>query len=151
MSPDDATLDRLIKLGRQGGSVSTEDLREALPVDVMTVEEISNIIDRLEEADVRVEIDPTLFSPIHRIVPRTLRPAPKSELQIKAQTTTVHAPGPLVHAPGQDASPATATARSVLRNTFEPSSNSVGLVLFVIALMLFGVVIFLMLGSWPFD
>jgi hypothetical protein len=151
MSPDDVTLDRLIKLGRQRGSVSTEDLREGLPLDVMTVEEISNIIDRLEEADVRVEIDPTLFSPIHRIVPQTLAPTPKSELQIKAQPTTVHAPGPAVHAPGQGASPATATARSILRNTFEPSSNSVGLVLFVITVMLFGVVIFLMLGSWPFD
>ena len=150
MNPDDATLDRLIKLGRQRGTVSTEDLREGLPLDVMTVEEISNIIDRLEEADIRVEIDPTLLSPIHGIVPQTLGPSPKSESD-RAQTTTVHAPGPTVHAAGQGSSPATATAKSVLRDTFEPSSNSVGLVLFVITVMLVGVVIFVMLGSWPFD
>jgi hypothetical protein len=82
MNPnEEATVDRFVKLAQRLSSVSVEDLRQMLPIDAMTVEDISNVIVRLEERDIVVEIDPALFSPKHNNLP--VRPAANSK---RAQT-----------------------------------------------------------------
>src|SRR5882724_11783341 len=82
MSLNEATFDRLKNLARQRGSITTNDLREVLPIDQMTVEDISDVITRLEEADFDLEIDPALSLPTPGIAPKaptaTSKPAQTS-------------------------------------------------------------------------
>ena len=69
--------DRLLKLGQQKGGLTTDDLVRALPIEAMTVEEIASLITRLEGANVPVEVDPALLSPMHRATLRLkLKPHP---------------------------------------------------------------------------
>ena len=58
--------DRLLELGRRRGALQSDDIRQALPVDTMTIEEIVDVLTRLEEAGIAVEIDPALLTPRHR-------------------------------------------------------------------------------------
>ena len=58
--------DRLIQLGRRRGGLEIDDIRQALPVDTMTIEELADVVARLEEAGISVEIDPALLTPRHR-------------------------------------------------------------------------------------
>jgi Sigma-70 factor, region 1.1 len=62
MNVTEATLNELIALAHQRGGVSMEDLRQALPVDDMTIEEISDVLARLDEAGFDFEIDPVLLT-----------------------------------------------------------------------------------------
>lgn len=55
-------LDRLIDTGRQRGGLEIDDIRQALPIDTMSIEEISNVLVRLEEAGIPVEIDPAMLT-----------------------------------------------------------------------------------------
>jgi hypothetical protein len=66
---DRTTLDRLIGLGRKQGQVTTKDLRESLPVESMSAEEIALIIAQLEESGVAVELEEGLLSPALRSEP----------------------------------------------------------------------------------
>lgn len=63
MNPSEAALDELVSLARQRGGISMEDVRKALPIDSMTVEDIARIVARLDEAGFDLEIDPGLRSP----------------------------------------------------------------------------------------
>lgn len=65
MPLDNAALARFIETARQSGTVSTDQMRRAFPVDTMRAEDIAALVLRLEEAGVSVEIDPALFSPKH--------------------------------------------------------------------------------------
>lgn len=60
MNPSEAALDELVSLARQRGGISMEDVRKALPIDSMTVEDIARIVARLDEAGFDLEIDPGL-------------------------------------------------------------------------------------------
>jgi Sigma-70 factor, region 1.1 len=66
MMSRDAKYRRLLELGKQQGRLTAEDLRQALPIDQMSIDEISRVLVRLEDAGVSVEIDPALLSPGHR-------------------------------------------------------------------------------------
>lgn len=66
-------VDRLMQLGQQRGGLQIDDIREALPVDTMTTAELSNVLARLEEAGISVDIDPALLSGHHQ--KKTLRGA----------------------------------------------------------------------------
>ena len=57
---DTEALDELVKLARQRGRISMEDVRKVLPVDSMSVEDIARIVVRLEESGFELEIDPSL-------------------------------------------------------------------------------------------
>jgi len=71
--------DRLVELGRRHGALQSDDIRQALPVDTMTIEEIVDVLTRLEEAGIAVEIDPALLTPRHRkINPEEVRTATKT-------------------------------------------------------------------------
>jgi hypothetical protein len=58
-----APLDRLIQLGRRRGGLEIDDIRQVLPVDTMTTEELADVLARLEEAGISVEIDRALLTP----------------------------------------------------------------------------------------
>jgi Sigma-70 factor, region 1.1 len=61
MDPHEAALSDLISLARRRGSLTMEDLRKALPVDSMTVVDLSHALTRLDQAGFDLEIDPTLL------------------------------------------------------------------------------------------
>jgi Sigma-70 factor, region 1.1 len=63
-------VDRLIQLGRRRGGLQIDDIRQALPVDTMTIEELADVVARLEEAGIAVEIDAGMLTPHHRKMPR---------------------------------------------------------------------------------
>ena len=59
----EAALTDLMSLARGRGSLTMEDLQNALPVDRMTEQEMAHVLARLDEAGFDVEIDPTLLLP----------------------------------------------------------------------------------------
>lgn len=58
-------IDRLMQLGQQRGRLEIDDVRQALPVDTMTTTELADVLARLEEAGIEVEIDAGLLTPHH--------------------------------------------------------------------------------------
>lgn len=79
MSVNEAILAELVNLARQRGSISMEDLRKALPIDSMTIEDISDVLARLDEAGFDLEGDPSLFSPTRRATPQDATSISKPE------------------------------------------------------------------------
>ena len=73
------TVDRLIQLGRRRGGLVIDDIGQALPVNTMSTEELADVLARLEEAGISVEIDPALLTPHHRkVVLDEAKPAERS-------------------------------------------------------------------------
>ena len=71
-------VDRLIQLGRRQGGLEIEDIRQALPIDTMTIEELADVVARLEEAGISVEIDAALLTPRHqKMAPPEVKPTPE--------------------------------------------------------------------------
>ncbi len=66
MTAPDSAVKALMDLGRRQGRVSTEDVRQLLPLNAMSAEEIANLILRLEERGIAVDVDPALFVPTGR-------------------------------------------------------------------------------------
>ena len=102
MYVNEATLTELVNRARQRGSISMEDLRKALPIDGMTVEEISDVLVRLEEAGFDVDTDPHLLSPKRRVAPldvTTLSKPGQAETPAEAKRQSTSSPtstdGPL--------------------------------------------------------
>lgn len=62
---DEAILTEVVTAARQRGSISLEDLRKELPLDSMTIEDISVVLARLDEAGFDLDIDPALLSSTH--------------------------------------------------------------------------------------
>jgi hypothetical protein len=59
----------LVALGRRKGHLTNQDLEAALPVDIMSPEDIALVVVHLEEAGVSVDLDETLLAPVRRAVP----------------------------------------------------------------------------------
>ncbi|RDI62659.1 RNA polymerase sigma factor region1.1 domain-containing protein [Microvirga subterranea] len=59
---DQNTLESLIALGRQKGSLTNRDLEAALPTGAMSVEDIALVVLQLEEAGVPIDLDEDLLS-----------------------------------------------------------------------------------------
>lgn len=53
-----------MEMGRQRGGLDIDDIRRALPVDTMSIEELSDVLAHLEEAGIPVEIDSVLLEQI---------------------------------------------------------------------------------------
>jgi hypothetical protein len=70
MSLDEAALIELMDLARRRGGLAVEDLRAALPIDSMTIDEISHVLARLDEAGFDLEIDPALLLPERGMTPK---------------------------------------------------------------------------------
>ena len=59
-------VDHLMQLGRRRGGLHIDDIRQVLPVDTMTIEELADVVARLEEAGIAFEIDAGMLTPHHR-------------------------------------------------------------------------------------
>ncbi len=66
---NDHLVDRLTRIAGGRGSLSADQLRQAVPVEAMSIEEIASLIAALEERGVSVEVDPALMSPRHPLSP----------------------------------------------------------------------------------
>jgi hypothetical protein len=60
------TFDLLIQMGRARGGLEVDELRQVVPIDAMTAEELADVLTRLEEAGISIEIDAALLAPRHR-------------------------------------------------------------------------------------
>ena len=56
-------LEHLVELGRRKGRITTADVRQAMPVSSMTVEEVAKIVLELERAGIEVDLEPALLKP----------------------------------------------------------------------------------------
>jgi hypothetical protein len=75
-------VDRLMQLGRQRGGLEIDDIRQALPIDTMTIEELADVVARLEEAGAG------LLTPHHRrMALPEVKPAPEPSRQSERATT----------------------------------------------------------------
>jgi hypothetical protein len=61
MPVENAVVERLVALGRPTGRLEPGDLAAAVPLDSLSVLDLADLIDRLEDAGVAVEIDPRLL------------------------------------------------------------------------------------------
>jgi hypothetical protein len=59
-------VDRLVQLGRRQGGLKIDDIRQTLPIENMTIEEITEVVTRLEDVGISVEIDAGLLTRSHR-------------------------------------------------------------------------------------
>ena len=59
-------VDHLMQLGRRRGGLHIDHIRQVLPVDTMTIEELADVLARLEEAGIAFEIDAGMLTPHHR-------------------------------------------------------------------------------------
>jgi hypothetical protein len=66
--------ERLQELGKQQGGLTPNDLHQVLDVDRLSTDELSDMLVRLEQAGVSVEIDPALLAPASGCVDLTHRP-----------------------------------------------------------------------------
>jgi hypothetical protein len=81
-------VDRLMQLGRRRGGLEIDDIRQALPIDTMTIEELADVVARLEEAGISVEIDPGLLTPHHRkMALPEVKPTPEPSRHSERATT----------------------------------------------------------------
>ncbi|MFH6786520.1 MULTISPECIES: RNA polymerase sigma factor region1.1 domain-containing protein [Methylobacterium] len=106
---DRTTLDRLIALGQSRGGLGPDDLRQALPIDRMSAEDIALVLIELEEAGIPVDPDEILLQPGRPLPPAgTVRlpeppasdaPAPVPESPPAATVTAAPAPAPPASAP----------------------------------------------------
>lgn len=79
-------------LGRRQGRVSTEDFRRLLPLAGMSAEEIANLVLRLEERGIAVDLDPSLFVPAGG-KRHEGPPAPAEGVALKPEPPSPPAPG----------------------------------------------------------
>jgi hypothetical protein len=135
-------VDRLIQLGRRRGGLEIDDIRQALPIDSMTIEELADVTARLEEAGISVEIDARLLAPHHqKMALPEMKPAPPSVPSERA--TTAH--------------PRSLNLASWMKATREKSSRARGLerpyvqksaTIFILAAAL--ILFLIALGVWRF-
>lgn len=75
-------------MGRQRGRLDIDDIRRALPVDAMSIEELADVLARLEEAGIPVEIDSVLLTPRHPRMPlREVKPTTEPSRHSERTTT----------------------------------------------------------------
>lgn len=58
----DTAVDTLVRLGRCKGGVTIEDISRIIPIERMTLQEVGDLVLRVEEAGIPVAIDPVLLS-----------------------------------------------------------------------------------------
>src|SRR6185295_12393604 len=81
-------VDRLMQLGRRRGGLEIDDIRQALPIDTMTIEEVADVVARLEEAGISVDIDAGLLTPRHRkMALQEVKPTPEPSRRSERVTT----------------------------------------------------------------
>src|SRR5215204_5961001 len=61
--PADQSFARLLQLGKQQGGLTPHDLQQVLDLERLSTDELSDMLVRLDQAGVSVEIDPALLAP----------------------------------------------------------------------------------------
>src|ERR671912_1156990 len=61
--PADQSFARLLQLGKQQGGLTPHDLQQVLDIELLSTDELSDMLVRLDQAGVSVEIDPALLAP----------------------------------------------------------------------------------------
>ncbi len=62
MIPDNE-FDRLVELGRRKGSLDIDDIKQEMPIDSMTTEDLAGLVILLEEHGISIDLDPELLLP----------------------------------------------------------------------------------------
>ena len=60
--PADPGFERLLQLGKQQGGLTPHDLQQVLDLERVRPDELSDMLERLDQAGVSVEIDPALLA-----------------------------------------------------------------------------------------
>jgi hypothetical protein len=89
----DTDVRALMDVGRRAGRVSTDDFRRLLPIDSMSPEDIANVVLRLEERGIAVDLDPNLFVPGSK-PSRPSGDMPDSVATLRPEPPSRRAPGP---------------------------------------------------------
>jgi hypothetical protein len=77
-----------MEMGRQRGGLDIDDIRRALPVDAVSIEELADVLARLEEAGIPVEIDSVLLTSRHpRMTLREVKPSTEPSRHSERTTT----------------------------------------------------------------
>jgi hypothetical protein len=69
-------IDALTRLAGARGTLSAAELRQVVPVDSMSVEDVAALIAELDARGVTIEIDPVLSTPRHPVTPEAGAAAP---------------------------------------------------------------------------
>jgi len=81
-------VDRLVQLGWRQGGLKIDDIRQALPIDNMTIEEITDVVTCLEDVGISVEMDAGWLTRPHRKMGLSgLQPTPKPSRRSERVTT----------------------------------------------------------------
>jgi hypothetical protein len=59
----DSTYERLLQLGKQQGGLTTDDLQRVLDLERLSLDQVSEMLLRLEDAGVSVDIEPAILKP----------------------------------------------------------------------------------------
>jgi hypothetical protein len=70
----DNDFDRLIELGSRKGRLDIDDIKEMMPVETMTTEDLAGLVILLEEHGIAIELDPELLMPGNWPPPPTPEP-----------------------------------------------------------------------------
>jgi hypothetical protein len=63
---EERTVQELIALGRPTGHLTSEQLKQVLSVESMSIDELAEVVLRLERAGIDVDLDPDLLEPNRR-------------------------------------------------------------------------------------
>jgi hypothetical protein len=137
----DNDFDRLIALGRHKGSIDVDDIKEMMPVETMTTEDLAGLVILLEEHGIAIDLDPELLIPGNW--PPPLAPKP---LFIPTEETNAFEPT----APLAEAEEPTAAAIPYPEVQTEPATDRFSMDRFVYA-MAIGLVMFLLAwAAWSY-
>jgi hypothetical protein len=70
----DNDFDRLVELGRSKGSLDIDDIKQAMPVEAMTTEDLAGLVILLEEHGIVIDLDPELLTPRNGPPPLASKP-----------------------------------------------------------------------------
>lgn len=105
--PADQSFARLLQLGKQQGGLTPHDLQQVLDVERLSTDELSDMLVRLDQAGVSVEIDLALLAPASGLARRPDNNLPEGcEMPFKVPS----------EAPGQSSPEQSEAAPTVIQN-----------------------------------
>lgn len=138
----ETALTDLISLARRRGSLSMEDIRRALPVESMTVEDLSHVLARLDQAGFDLEIDPTLLLPDNETAAKRAVPTAKRD--------ETDVPEPMPEGRQQQTSPPPSADAPVLKNHTARHSNSAASAPMLPWILAFAIVVLAVFAAFAF-
>jgi sigma-70-like protein len=75
-------IDHLMQLGRRRSGLHIDDIRQVLPVDTMTIEELADVVARLEEAGIEIDAVKSASPQWVNLVAETLKLSEKARVAL---------------------------------------------------------------------